>query len=219
MNLIDFMSYRGTQILKLLFEHIQITVIAICLAVLFGIPLGIFLSMHEKTRKAVLGVINACQAIPSLAFMGFLIPLVGIGEQTAIILVIIYALLPIVKNTCTGILNLDDDIILTATGIGLTRMQILFKIQLPLSLPIIMAGVRIASVAAVGLVTITAYAGGKGLGFLVYSGISMADTSMILAGAIPACIFALLVDYLLAKVEKVVTPEALRVEVENNKEE
>ena len=217
MGFVEFMSYRGSQIVQLFLEHVQITVIAIFLAVILGIPLGIILSMHEKIRKTVLGIINACQAIPSLAFMGFLIPIVGIGEQTAIILVIIYALLPIVKNTCTGILNLDDDIMLTAVGIGLTKMQILVKIQLPLALPIIMAGVRIASVSAVGLVTITAYAGGKGLGFLVYSGISMADTGMILAGAIPACIFALVLDYLLNKVEIMVTPEALQVEEENKK--
>lgn len=212
MNFGEFLESRSTQILELLTEHMQLTIISVCIAVVIGIPLGILLSVRKGFRKPVLNVINACQAIPSLAFLGFLIPMVGIGNQTAIILVVIYALLPIVKNTCTGILTLDDDIILTARGMGLTRWQILFKIQLPLALPIIMAGVRIASVSSVGLVTIASYVGGKGLGFLVYSGINMVDTYMILAGAIPAAIFALIVDFLLSKVEKIVTPQALQAE-------
>lgn len=212
MGFLEFLSNRGGEIVRLLFEHVQLTLISVIVAVAIGMPIGILLSMKPGVRKTILNVINACQAVPSLAFMGFLIPIVGIGDQTAIILVVIYALLPIVKNTCTGILNLDEDILLTARGIGLTSSQILFKIQLPLALPIIMAGVRIAAVSSVGLVTIAAYVGGKGLGFMVYSGINMVDSYMILAGAIPAAIFALLIDFILGKVEKAVTPEALQVE-------
>lgn len=212
MSFVDFLSDRGGQIVQLLFEHIQLTVISVAVAIAIGIPIGILLSIKAEVRKPVLNIINACQAVPSLAFMGFLIPIVGIGNQTAIILVVIYALLPIVKNTCTGILNLDEDVLLTAKGIGLTRSQILFKVQLPLALPIIMAGVRIAAVSSVGLVTIAAYVGGKGLGFMVYSGINMVDSYMILAGAIPAAVFALFIDFILGQVEKAVTPEALQVE-------
>lgn len=210
MNIVDFLANRGSQILNLLFQHIELTVISVCVAVVIGIPIGILLSIQKNIQKPVLTIINACQAVPSLAFLGFLIPIVGIGTQTAVILVVIYALLPIVKNTCTGILNLDEDIISTARGIGLTNFQILTKIQFPLALPVIMAGLRIAAVSSVGLVTVAAYVGGRGLGFLVYSGINMVDSYMILGGAIPAAIFALLIDFVLAKIERIVTPQALQ---------
>lgn len=218
MGLLDFLSARGSQILELLFQHIELTVISVCVAVIIGIPIGVLLSTYKSIRRPVLTVINACQAVPSLAFLGFLIPIVGIGAQTAVILVVIYALLPIVKNTCTGILNLDEDVISTAKGIGLTNLQILTKVQFPLALPVIMAGVRIAAVSSVGLVTVAAYVGGKGLGFLVYSGINMVDSYMILGGAIPAAVFALTIDFVLAKIEKIVTPKALQEDRSNNEE-
>lgn len=208
----DFLKNRGSQILELLCQHIGLAALSVCVAVLIGVPTGILLAARKNIRKPVLIIINACQAVPSLAFLGFLIPLVGIGAQTAVILVVIYALLPIVKNTCTGILNLDEDIISTAKGIGLTSLQILLKIQLPLAIPVIMAGIRIAAVSSVGLVTIAAYVGGRGLGFLVYSGINMVDSYMILSGAIPAAAFALIVDFALAKIEKNITPDAIQAE-------
>lgn len=212
MTLADFLASRGSQILHLLLQHMQLTVISVCMAVMIGVPAGILLSAYKNVRKPVLTVVNACQAIPSLAFLGLLIPVAGIGTQTAVILVVIYALLPIVKNTCTGLMNLDEDIILTARGIGLTKFQILTKIQFPLALPVIMAGVRIAAVSSVGLVTIAAYVGGRGLGFLVYSGINMVDSYMIWGGAVPAAAFALFVDFVLAKLEKTVTPQAVRID-------
>lgn len=219
MSFIEFLINRGSQILNLLFQHIQLTIISVLAAVLIGVPVGILLSTHRNIQKPVLTIINACQAVPSLAFLGFLIPFVGIGTQTAVILVVIYALLPIVKNTCTGILNLDEDIISTAKGIGLTNFQILVKIQFPLALPVIMAGLRIAAVSSVGLVTVAAYVGGKGLGFLVYSGINMVDSYMILSGAVPAAAFALLIDFVLAGIEKRVTPKALQAEKNRSREE
>lgn len=209
MTLSDFLADRGSQILNLFIQHIELTVISVCMAVVIGIPIGIILSAYKHIRKPVLTVVNACQAVPSLAFLGLLIPIAGIGTQTAVILVVIYALLPIIKNTCTGLMNLDEDIILTARGIGLTKFQILMKIQFPLALPIIMAGVRIAAVSSVGLVTIAAYVGGRGLGFLVYSGINMVDSYMIWGGAVPAAAFALFIDFILAKLEKIVTPQAV----------
>lgn len=212
MELTNFLADRGEQILNLLLQHIELTVISVCLAAVIGIPAGILLSAQSSIRKPVLTVVNACQAVPSLAFLGLLIPVAGIGIQTAVILVVIYALLPIIKNTCTGLMNLDEEIILTAKGIGLTDFQILTKIQFPLALPVIMAGVRIAAVSSVGLVTIAAYVGGRGLGFLVYSGINMVDSYMIWGGAVPVAVFALLIDFVLAKLEKVVTPQAILAE-------
>src|SRR5699024_1597304 len=136
----------------------------------------------------VLGVANVIQAIPSLAILGFLVPYMGIGANTAVFMVVLYSLLPILKNTCVGLQNISADAIEAARGIGMTRRQILFKVKLPLSLPVIMAGIRISSVSAVGLMTIAAYIGAGGLGTLVISGIQTDNSSMILAGAIPACV-------------------------------
>ncbi|MGN0142816.1 MAG: ABC transporter permease [Roseburia sp.] len=209
MSFWDFIVERHMQLLSLTVEHIQIMIISILVACLIGIPLGILLVTNERLKQIVMAVVNACQAIPSLAFLGFLIPLTGIGMKTTIILVVVYSILPIVKNTCIGILNIDRDVIETAKGIGLTKMQILTKVQLPIALPVIMGGIRIATVWAVGTVTLAAYAGGKGLGFMIYSGISMMNSNMILAGAIPACLLAMLADWSIGVVERWVTPEGI----------
>ncbi len=198
----DYMISQKSQILNLLFQHIKLTLIAIVFAIVIGIPLGILVSKNEKIRKYIVGIINIFQAIPSMALLGLLVPMLGIGSKPAIVAVVLYSLLPIVKNTSTGILGIDKNIIESATGIGLTSKQILYKIQLPLALPIIMAGVRISAVTAVGLMTLAAFIGAGGLGYLVFSGVQTVNNIMILAGAIPACILALLVDYLFSKVEK-----------------
>lgn len=214
MSFFDFLMDRYPQLIQLTVEHLQIMFISILVACLIGIPLGIILVANRKLRQMIMAIVNACQAVPSLAFLGFLIPLTGIGIKTTIILVVIYSVLPIVKNTCVGILNIDRDIIETAEGIGLTKMQILTKVQLPIALPVIMAGVRVATVWAVGTVTLAAYAGGKGLGFMIYSGISMMNINMILAGAIPACILAMVADWLIGLLEKWVTPEGIATDKE-----
>ncbi len=214
MSFFDFLMDRYPQLIQLTVEHLQIMFISILVACLIGIPLGIILVANRKLKQMIMAIVNACQAVPSLAFLGFLIPLTGIGIKTTIILVVIYSVLPIVKNTCVGILNIDRDIIETAEGIGLTKMQILTKVQLPIALPVIMAGVRVATVWAVGTVTLAAYAGGKGLGFMIYSGISMMNINMILAGAIPACILAMVADWLIGLLEKWVTPEGIATDKE-----
>lgn len=198
----NYMMSQKSQITNLLFQHIQLTFVAILFAILIGVPLGILVSKNEKIRKYVLGLINIFQAIPSMALLGLLVPILGIGSKPAIVAVVLYSLLPIVKNTSTGILGIDKNILESATGIGLTSKQILYKIQLPLALPIIMAGIRISAVTAVGLMTLAAFIGAGGLGYLVFSGVQTVNNIMILAGAIPACVLALLVDYLFSKVEK-----------------
>ncbi len=211
MGFFEFLQDRSDKLIQLTLQHVQITLMAIAIACLIGIPLGIFLLGKEKLTVCVMAVINACQAVPSLAFLGLLIPLTGIGLKTTIILVIIYSILPITKNTYTAIHNINPEMIETAKGIGLTKMQILMKIQIPLALPVIMAGIRIAAVWAVGTVTVAAYAGGGGLGSMIYSGISMMNTNMILAGAMLACILAMTVDWLIGLLEKAVTPGGIQV--------
>ena len=144
-----------------------------------------------------------------MALLGLAIPILGIGMKPAVFLVVIYSLLPIIKNTYAGLMNISPQMLEAAEGIGLTRKQILFKVQIPMALPVIMTGVRISAVSAVGLMTLAAYVGGGGLGDLVFSGIRLVNNVKILAGAIPACILALLVDRVFAAVEVLVTPVSL----------
>ncbi len=212
--MMDFLNYlfqNKAQILSLTLEHIQLTAIAVGLAILLGVPLGILISYVNKLNKPVLAVANIIQAVPSMALLGFAIPFLGIGTLPAVVMVILYSLLPIIKNTFTGIKNINPQTIEAARGIGLTKTQILFKVQIPLALPVIMTGVRISAVTAVGLMTMAAFIGAGGLGFLVFSGIRTVNNFQILAGAIPACILALLVDFLIGIVEKLVTPVSLQI--------
>lgn len=210
MNFIEYMIQNKAQIMKLTMEHIQLTAIAVGLAILIGVPFGILISYVKKLDKIVISLANIIQAIPSMALLGLAIPLLGIGTLPAVVMVILYSLLPIIKNTYIGIENINSQTLESARGIGLTKFQILSKIQLPLALPVIMAGVRISAVTAVGLMTMAAFIGAGGLGYLVFSGIRTVNNLQILAGAIPACILALLIDFLVGLVEGLVTPISLQ---------
>lgn len=206
----QFLINNHTQILSLLVEHLKLTAVSVGLAIIIGVPLGILISYLSKASKPVLAVANVIQAIPSMALLGFMIPLLGIGTIPAIVAVVLYSLLPIIKNTYTGINNINPQTLEAAKGIGLTPFQVLTKVQIPLALPVIMTGVRIASVTAVGLMTMAAFIGAGGLGYLVFSGIRTVNNNQILGGAIPAGLLALLVDFLLGLVEKIVTPISLQ---------
>lgn len=212
MNVYAYFQQHSAEIWALLLEHIELTVTAVAISVLIGIPLGILISYRRRLQTPVLQAANTMQAIPSLALLGFAIPLFGIGRLPAIGVVILYSLLPIIKNTFTGIAQIPPATREAAKGIGLSRWQVLYKIELPLALPVIMAGIRISSVTAVGLMTIAAFIGAGGLGDLVFAGIRTVDTAQILSGAIPACLLALAVDYLLGLVEQLVTPVASLLE-------
>lgn len=212
-HLIAFFNYinvNQTQIFSLTIDHIKLTLISVGLAILIGVPLGVLICYIKKINKPILGTANIIQAIPSMALLGFMIPILGIGTLPAIVTVILYSLLPIIKNTYTGIDNINPQTIEAAKGIGLNKFQILIKVQIPLALPVIMAGVRISAVTAVGLMTMAAFIGAGGLGYLVFSGIRTVNNYQILAGAIPACILALVVDLLASIVEKIVTPISLQ---------
>lgn len=169
MGIFSYMFENIDQIMRLLLEHIQLTAIAVGLAILVGLPLGILISYVKPLNKPVMGATNLIQAVPSMALLGFAIPLLGIGTLPSVIVVFLYSLLPIVKNTYIGISQISPGTIEAARGIGLTRQQILWKVQLPLTLPMLMAGVRISAVTAVGLMTIAAFIGAGGLGFLAAS--------------------------------------------------
>ncbi|MBL4953955.1 ABC transporter permease subunit [Neobacillus sp. YIM B02564] len=205
-DLWNYVTSNYEQILNLIGQHIYLSVIAVLIATVVGIPLGILISREQRLAKPIIGTTNVIQAIPSLALLGFLIPFIGIGSTPAIIMVVLYSLLPIVKNTYTGLTNIDRDILEAARGIGLTKSQTMRKVQLPLALPMIMAGIRISAVTAVGLMTIAAFVGAGGLGYLVFSGVQSVDNAMILAGAIPACLLALLIDFVVGRLEASLSP-------------
>lgn len=205
----DYFFANINMILQYTMQHLRIGMLAVVGAIIIGVPMGLLISKYDKAKKVMLGGASIMQAIPSLALMGFFIPLIGIGDKTAIIIIALYAILPILRNTYTGLTNIDESTIEAARGIGMTERQILFKVQLPMALPVIMAGIRTAAVNSIGTATIAAFIGGGGLGKQIYAGIQIINTNMILSGAIPACILALLIDYIFGQIEKAVVPISL----------
>jgi osmoprotectant transport system permease protein len=195
-----------------LVEHLQLTFIALFLAILIGIPLGIHLARARFLSGPVLAVVSTIQTIPSIALLGFLIPLLGIGMKPAVVALFLYSLLPIVRNTFIGIDRVDPAAIEAARGMGMRDRQILFRVMIPQALPVLMAGIRTATVLCVGITTLAALIGAGGLGTFIFRGIAMLNTPMVLAGAIPAGLLALGLDALLAVFEKWITPAGLRGE-------
>jgi osmoprotectant transport system permease protein len=193
------------EIAELTGEHIVLVAVALSTASLIGIPTGISLARKEAWRGAVLGFTNVVQTIPSLALFGFLIPLPfigGIGKRTAVVALVLYALLPILRNTLTGILGVDPAVVESAVAMGMTDRQRLFRVELPLAAPTILAGVRVAAVTTIGTATIAAAIGGGGLGVFIFRGLASVDSSQILAGAVPAALLALAADGGLGWIER-----------------
>src|SRR5580693_3420487 len=181
-------------LLELTGEHLVLVSIAMALAILIGVPAGVFLTRHEAARKWMLGFASVMQTIPSLALFGFLIPIPfigGIGKRTVIIALVMYALLPILRNTFVGIASVDAAVCESAVAMGMTSGQMLRQVQLPLAAPTILAGIRVATVTTIGTATIAAAIGGGGLGVFIFRGIASVDTTQILAGAVPAACIAL----------------------------
>ncbi|QGU93979.1 ABC transporter permease subunit [Clostridium bovifaecis] len=216
----EFFMYfleRKDQVISLLLQHLGLTIASVIVAILVGVPLGILITRKKSLSGPIVGLANLVQAIPSLALLGFLIPVLGIGSTPAIVMVFLYSLLPILKNTYTGLKNINPDMLEAAEGMGLTSRQKLQMVQLPLALPVIMAGIRIAAVTAVGLMTIAAFIGAGGLGYMVFTGVQRVDNFMILSGAIPACILALLMDFIIGKIENEVVPEGIKLNKEGKR--
>jgi osmoprotectant transport system permease protein len=195
-----------SEILTLAGEHAVLVLIAIAAASILGLPLAIALTRRAGARRWVLGVANIGQTIPSLALFGFLVPLVGIGKGAAILALTLYALLPILRNTLTGILGVDRAVRESAVAMGMTSGQILRQVELPLAVPSIVAGLRIATVTTIGTATIAAAIGGGGLGVFIFRGIAMYDKTTILAGALPAAAMALIADEALEWIERRLSP-------------
>jgi len=209
MNVWQFMSQNRTDVLELTLEHLWLVGVSMALAVLIGIPLGILITRWPKLNKPVLGGANIIQTVPSLALFGFLLPVPWIGERAdrlAILALTLYALLPLIRNTYTGIKGVDRAVVEAGRGMGMTDRQLLFQVELPLALGVIIAGVRVATVISVGLATIAAAIGAGGLGEFIFRGLAMVSNQLILVGAIPAAALAMLADVSLGWLEKRLAP-------------
>lgn len=210
MTLLEVFVQRWDMLKVVFMEHMFLVFISMSFATVISVSLGIILSGARKIAEVAIGVTAVLQTIPSLALLGFMIPLVGIGKTNAIIALTAYALLPILRNTFTGIIEVDSAAVEAGKGMGMTRGQILWKIELPLALPVIMAGIRTATVITIGVATLATFVGAGGLGDLIMRGIQMQNTNLILVGAIPAALLALSSDYILKRIEKFATPNGLQ---------
>lgn len=202
---LEFLKNNWQEIVRLIGEHLMLVLMAISIAVAIGIPLGILLTRYRRLRAPVLGLANVMQTVPSLALFGFLIPLPfigGIGARTAIVALVLYALLPVIRNTVTGILGVDKNVREAAVAMGMTDRQILWQVELPLAMSVILTGVRVAVVISVGVATIAAAVGAGGLGTYIFRGLRQYDNHLLLAGAVPAALMALTADFGLGLLEK-----------------
>ncbi|RFM28243.1 ABC transporter permease/substrate-binding protein [Deminuibacter soli] len=199
----EFIRQQSGKLLEQTLVHIGLTFISLIIALAIGVTLGILISRKRWLAGPVLGVAGVLQTIPSIALLGFMIPLLGIGPKPAIVALLLYALLPIIRNTFTGITGVNPAVLEAARGMGMSDAQILRKVQLPLAMPVLLAGIRIATVINVGVATLAAYIAAGGLGEFIFGGIALNNTNMILAGAIPAALLALLFDGALSLLQRV----------------
>lgn len=205
MNFFQYILQNHEEVLELTLEHLGMVAASILLAVLVGIPLGILISRRAGWDRPVLGGANIIQTIPSLALFGFLLPAPWIGARAgrlAVLALTLYALLPLIRNTYAGIKGVDPAVVEAGRGMGMTDRQLLWQVELPLALGVILAGVRVATVTSVGLATIAAAIGAGGLGEYIFRGLAMVNNQLILVGAIPAALLALLADFSLGWMEK-----------------
>ncbi len=205
-DLIRLLVTRWDFFLELLLEHLQASAISILMAAVLGLLLGIFISEYQRTSKVVLSLVNFIYTIPSISLLGFLIPLSGIGDATAIIALTVYALLPMVRNTHTGLTNIDPLLLEAATGMGSTRSQVLWKVKLPLAVPVIVAGLRNMAVMTISLAGIASFIGAGGLGVAIYRGITTNNKAMTLAGSLLIALLAIAADIAIGALEKAINP-------------
>lgn len=205
MNFNDFFLIKyGSEIIQHTLEHLFLVGISISIAIVIGIPLGILITRQKNLRQPILGIANILQTIPSLALFGLLIPVPiigGIGATPAIVALTLYSFLPIIRNTYTGITGVDPAIREAGRGMGMTDRQLLWQVEIPLALGVILAGVRVATVIGIGIATIAAAIGAGGLGEFIFRGIAVVNNQLILAGAIPAAVLALIADLFIGWLE------------------
>ena len=202
----EFIASQGSEVIRLLWEHIYMSLISLGLGVIVAVPLGIYLSQVPKVANVVISIVSVLQTIPTLALLALMIPFLGVGKVPAIVALFIYSLLPILRNTYLGMSNVNPDLLDAAKGMGLKRMQIIRQVQLPLAVPVIMAGIRLSTVYVIAWTTLASYIGGGGLGDMIFNGLNLFRPDLILGGTIPVTILAVIVDLVMARIEEWVTP-------------
>jgi osmoprotectant transport system permease protein len=202
MNWVEILAKTG--------EHLYLSFTALLIACFIAIPLGIYFANHDRLATPVIRVVQVIQTIPSLALLGFMVPIFGIGTLPAIIALILYSLLPVLQNTFTGILDVDKSLIEFGKGMGMTKRQILWLVQLPMSRSVILAGIRMAAVQTISIATIATFIGAGGLGDIIMRGIGTLDNATILIGAIPTALLAIFLDRFLLYIDEKLTPKGLR---------
>jgi osmoprotectant transport system substrate-binding protein/osmoprotectant transport system permease protein len=205
MSFWQFLQQNWSELLELTQQHIMLVIVSIAIAVVIGVPTGILLTRYKPLRTPILGIANIMQTIPSLALFGFLIPLPfigGIGARTALVALVLYSLLPIIRNTVTGVLGVEPSVREAAIAMGMTDGQVLRQVELPLAMGVIVTGIRVATVIAVGVTTIAAAVGARGLGVYIFRGLRQYDNNLLFAGALAAALLALAADFLLGLVEQ-----------------
>lgn len=208
--MLNFLNQNGAELLIKTWEQLYISAIALCLGALVAVPLGIALTRFPKTAKVVIAVASMLQTVPSLALLALMIPLFGIGKVPAIIALFIYSLLPILRNTYIGMNDVDPVLKDSAKGMGMTPLQSILQVEVPMATPVIMAGIRLSAVYVIAWATLASYIGAGGLGDFIFNGLNLFKPDLIIGGTIPVTLLALIVDFLLGRLEKKLTPIAIR---------
>lgn len=208
--MLNFLNQNGADLLIKTWEQLYISAIALLLGVLVAVPLGIALTRVPKTAKVVIAIASMLQTVPSLALLALMIPLLGIGKVPAIVALFIYSLLPILRNTYIGMNDVDPVLKDSAKGMGMTPRQSIMQVEVPMAMPVIMSGIRLSAVYVIAWATLASYIGAGGLGDFIFNGLNLFKPDLIIGGTIPVTILALLVDFLLGRLEKRMTPVAIR---------
>ncbi|MEB7772267.1 ABC transporter permease [Kurthia gibsonii] len=208
----DFLVNNKQEILVKTWEQFYISMSALLLGIIVAVPVGVLLSKTEKVAKVVMGITSVLQTLPSLAILALMIPILGVGKIPAIVALFIYTLLPILNNTFIGMQSVNKDLRAAGMSMGMTKFQSIYLVEFPLAIPVIMAGIRLSAVYAVSWATLASYIGAGGLGDFIFNGLNLYQPEFIIGGAVFVTILALLIDFILSKVEKIATPKGLRVE-------
>ncbi|MBT9248925.1 ABC transporter permease [Bacillus halotolerans] len=209
-HIIEFLQTNGGELLYKTYEHITISLIAVILGVAAAVPLGIVLTRMKKGAVTIIGIVNIIQTLPSLAILAFFIPLLGVGKVPAIVALFFYSVLPILRNTYTGIRGVNKNLLESGKGIGMTAAEQIRLVELPLAAPVIMAGIRTSTIYLIGWATLASFIGGGGLGDYIFIGLNLYQPEYILGGAVPVTILAIVIDYVLALTERKITPAGLQ---------
>ncbi|WP_342499736.1 ABC transporter permease [Bacillus sp. FSL M7-0791] len=209
-QIIDFLEKNGGELLTKMWEHLYISLIAVVLGILVAVPLGVVLTRMKRGAGFIIGIVNIFQTLPSLAILAFFIPILGVGKIPAIVALFFYSVLPILRNTYAGVQGVNKNLLESGKGIGMTTWEQIRLVELPLAVPVIMAGVRTSTIYLIGWTTLAAFIGGGGLGDYILIGLQLYQPEFIIAGAIPVTILAVIIDLSLMKLEKKVTPKGLK---------